>query len=88
MYQFYLLYDIIISFIKLKFVGAFLCFFFLFFSKYVERDMYMKKKRRGQKLRSRLSGRRGCDLDTDKRLSDPGSNPNAAAALQHTVLIF
>ena len=29
--------------------------------------MYMEKKsgERGQKLRSRLSGRRGCDLDTD-----------------------
>ena len=52
--------------------------------------MYMEKKsgeQRGQKLRSRLSGRRGCDLDTDKRLSDSGSNPNAADTL-HCVLML
>ena len=50
--------------------------------------MYIKKKRRvrGQKLRSRLSGRRGCDLDMDKRLLDPGSNPNAAAAALYCAL--
>ena len=51
--------------------------------------MYMEKKsgERGQKLRSRLSGRRGCDLDTDKRLSDSGSNPNTADALHCVSLL-
>ena len=51
--------------------------------------MYMEKKsgERGQKLRSRLSGRRGCDLDTDKRLSEQGSIPAAAAASVYVVAL-